>query len=138
MGIPFSPTGNIAPAANDNANFVIAGAFVGTGTSVAAPLYGTFNVILYGPSGPNGNWQGSVQIERSFDGGVTWVIAGIGGAGQQAVYASAGTGSDVSIVGNEPERGVGYRLHCTSFTSGPINYRLSATGVLGTTNGIPS
>ena len=138
MGISFAATGNIAPASGDQANLVIAGNFVATGVSVAAPVYGAFNVAIYGSGGPNGNWNGTVQLERSFDGGTTWIICGVGGGGQQAIYTSAGTGTDYSFTANEPERGVGYRLHCTAYTSGTINYRLSTTGVLGTTNGIPS
>jgi hypothetical protein len=135
MGIPFAPTGSIAPPAGDKANLVIAGTFTTTGTSVAAPLYGVFNLAIYGASGPNGAWAGTVQLERSYDAGTTWIVAGVGGGGAQAVYA---TGADVSVGGNEGEEGVGYRVRCASYTSGVIHYRISTTGVLGTSNGVPS
>lgn len=135
MGIPFNSTVSGQPSTFDQANAVVSGAFSGTGTSPAFVFYGMFNVVLYGNSGPNGAWTGSVRLERSFDGGVTWIVCGVGQAGNQAVYNA---GTDVSVTFNEPEKGVGYRLNCTSFSSGPINYRISATGVLGTSNGIPS
>ena len=142
MGIPVATPATLGvPPKGDQANMVIAGAFttaVGAAASPAFPIYGAFNFVLYGPNGPNGNWTGSVQLERSFDGGTTWIICGVGGSGAQAVYASTGTGADVSVTGNEVERGVCYRLHCTAVSEGPINYRISTTGVLATTSGIPS
>lgn len=75
----------------------------------------------------------TVQLERTFDGGSTWVISGVGGAGQQAIYVNP---QAISVVGNEPERGVAYRLNCTLYTSGTLNYRLSSTGSRATTNAI--
>lgn len=139
MGINFAATGSILPPAGDQANEVIAGTFTAIGTSVAAPIYGMFNVAIYGSGGPNGLWSATVQLERSFDGGVTWIVCGVGGTGTQAVYVSTGSaGADVSVTVNEPERGVGYRLHCPAYVSGTIHYRISTTGVLGTSFGIPS
>lgn len=139
MGIPLSgisPTLG-QPPVGDRANAVIAGTFTGTATSPAFCLYGAFNVAIYGSGGPNGAWNGTVQLERSFDGGTTWIVCGAGGTGQQAIYTTA-TGADVSVTGSEPELGVAYRLRCTAYVSGTINYRMSATGVLATSNGIPA
>lgn len=118
--------GAFAPGGPDQANQVLSGNFAATGVSGSIALYGSFNVSLYGSSGPNGAWTGSVQLERSFDGGATWLVCSTSAAGAQAVY-SAGS-KDVSVVVSEPERGVLYRLDCTAFTSGPINYRISASG----------
>jgi hypothetical protein len=117
----------------------LAGSFASgvTGQSKEFGCQGAFNVLIYGNSGPNGNWTGSVQLERSFDGGTTWIVCGIGGAGQQAIYTSSGTGSDISIVVSEPEAGVAYRLNCTSNTSSVINYRFSTTSPAATAWGIP-
>lgn len=137
MGIPLSgisPTLGV-PLKGDQANAVIAGVFTGTGVSSAFVFYGSFNVLIYGSGGPNGAWVGSVRLERSFDGGTTYIVCGVGGDGTQAVYS---TGADVSIPVNEVERDVAYRLNCTAYTSGTINYRISGTGVLATSNGIPS
>jgi len=135
MGIPFNSSVSGKPPTGDQANAVVSGAFTSTGVSPAFIFYGAFNVAIYGSSGPNGPWSGSVQLERSFDGGNTWIVCGVGGAGNQAVYAAT-SGGDVSLVVGEPEKGIGYRLHCTSYTSGTINYRMSATGILATSNGI--
>lgn len=139
MGIPLSgisPTLGV-PAVGDQANAVISGNFTASGVSSAFVIYGAFNAFLWGNGGPNGAWNGTVQLERSFDGGTTWLVCGVGGGGTQAVYTTA-TGADVSIGGAECERGMAYRWHCTNFVSGPIFYRISTTGVLGTTNGIPA
>ena len=70
-------------------------------------------------------WSGTVQIERSFDGGNTWVVCSTGSAGTPAQYS---TGTPVSIVFGEPERFVLYRMNCIAYTSGTINYRISETG----------
>lgn len=117
---------NQAPPAGDQANAVVAGQFTAAAQQSASFLcWGYFNLLIYGSGGPNGAWSGTVRLERSFDGGTTWIVCGIGGAGVQAVY---NTGTDVSVVVGDPERGVLYRLNCTAFVSGPINYRMSTTG----------
>ena len=95
----FTPTGNIITASSTD------GAALYTGTG-----------IIY---------TGSVQIERSFDGGSTWVICGVGGGGTQAVYTA---GTQVSITFGEPEREVLYRLNVTALSGGNVNYRISTTG----------
>lgn len=131
MGIPLSGISATlgVPPVGDQANAVISGAFAGTGTSDAFVFYGSFNVVIYG------TWAATVQLERSFDGGVTWVVCGVGGSGAQAVWS---TGADISISLAEFEKGVAYRLHCSAYTSGAPTYRMSATGVLATSNGIPA
>jgi hypothetical protein len=125
MGIP-SSTVSEKPPAGDLANAVVSGSFTGTGQSPLFSCWGPFNVVLYGNAGPNGAMVGTVRLERSFDGGTTWVVCGVGGAGSQASYTL--NGADISVVAAEPEKGVLYRLNCTAYTSGTINYRMSATG----------
>jgi hypothetical protein len=148
VGIPFSGSAlsqvsSGKPPAGDLANGVVqsgfngAVAFTATGVSPAYSYLGAFNVLIYGNGGPNGNWSGTVQLERCFDGGTTWVVCGIGGAGQPAIYTSAGTGSDVSVMVDEFESGVYYRLHCTAYVSGTINFRMSTTSPAATAWGIP-
>ncbi len=126
MGI--SPT-NISqtPTANvgEQANAIVSGAFTATGQSASFLVWGPFNLFIYGNAGPNGTWTGTVRLERSFDGGTTWIVCGIGGDGTQAIWS---TGTDISVVPGEPEKGMAYRLNCTAFAAGPINYRMSATG----------
>lgn len=135
MGIPSAAISQQPPAL-DQANAVVQGSFAGTGLSAQFAPWGPFNLVIYGTGGPNGAWTGSVQLERSFDGGTAWIICGIGGAGAQAVWA---TGTDISVVVGEPERGVAYRLHCTAYTPAAlINYRLSMTGGAALSLGNPS
>lgn len=112
------------PGSSDAADAVVSGAFTATGVSAVFLPWGTFNLLIYGSGGPNGAWAGTVQLERSFDGGTTWIICGdASGANGQAVYNTNNV--DVSRLVGEPEQGVAYRLHCTAYTSGTINYRLS-------------
>lgn len=70
-------------------------------------------------------YTGSVQVERSFDGGFTWVLCNLGGSGTLAEF---GAGTPVSITFGEPEKNVLYRLNCTALNAGNINYRISQTG----------
>jgi hypothetical protein len=130
MGIPSALTSQTPPA-GDQANAVVSGQFQANAVAGAAAFsaifspWGPFNVVFGATGGPNGAWTGSLQLERSFDGGTTWFVCGLGGAGQQAVWI---TGTDVSVVFGEPERSVLYRLHATALTVGNVNYRLSQSG----------
>lgn len=82
-------------------------------------------------------WAGTMVLERSFDGGQTYLNCGVGGAGQPASYDGATmAGNAVSIVASEPERGVLYRLNCRVYTSGTINYRISTSGLAAMAWGI--
>lgn len=74
--------------------------------------------------------SGTFQLERSFDGGSTWVLANIGGAGSPAQWIGA-TQTPISITFGEPENMVLYRLNCISVTNSTgktTNYRISQTG----------
>jgi hypothetical protein len=71
------------------------------------------------------NYVGTIQLERSFDGGATWIVANIGGSGTLAQWTA---GTPVSLSFGEPEKQTLYRLNCTAYTSGTINYRISQTG----------
>lgn len=70
-------------------------------------------------------FSATLNIERSFDGGSTWLICNIGGAGTIAQYTA---GTPVSLVLGEPEQLVLYRINVIAYTSGTVNYRLSASG----------
>lgn len=96
-----------------------------TTAQIAAIPAGADAGALFEPSVP----EATVRLERSFDGGVTWVTCGIGG-GYPAIFVlgAASLTSPVSVVAAEPERQVAYRLNCTAYTSGTINYRMSASG----------
>ena len=97
------------------------------------PFLATLSANAVLVSGADGNatftgagvaWVGTVQIERSFDGGRTWIVCNIGGSGQLAQY----TAGPISLTFGEPEKNVLYRLNCIAYTSGTINYRISQTG----------
>lgn len=76
---------------------------------------------------------GTIQLERSFDGGQLWLPCNIGGSGALARW---NTTSPISISFGEPEQGVAYRLNLSAITPSAgysLHYRLSATGQAGTT-----
>ncbi len=70
-------------------------------------------------------YSATVQLERSFDGGATWIVCNVGGSGQLAQWNA---GTPVNITFGEPEKNVLYRLNCIAYSSGVINYRISQTG----------
>jgi len=87
----------------------VTGQFTQTGVSASfTPIPGRgFNVTIWG------NWQGALQLNRSFDGGTTWIPV------------DTSLIQNVSKVYVEPEAGVMYQLDCTGFVNGPVNYRIS-------------
>lgn len=70
-------------------------------------------------------YSGTINIERSFDGGSTFLLCNVGGSGQFAQYTA---GTPISLSFGDPERNVAYRLNCTAYTSGTCAYRFSTTG----------
>lgn len=76
----------------------------------------------------------TLQVERSLDGGSTWVCANIGGSGQPAQFANPAAPINVSFA--EPEAGALYRVNATAFstlvTNTTCTYRWSATGQAST------
>ncbi len=66
-------------------------------------------------TGASITYTADIQLEQSFDGGLTWIFVGA-----------------VPQKFHEAEKHVLYRLNCTAYTSGTINYRLSQTGAAAT------
>jgi hypothetical protein len=94
--------------------FATTGTFTGTGQSATPVADGDFNLSL------SGTFVATVQVERSFDAGTTWLpVTYVDGS---ALNWTA----PVSTTLNEPESGVLYRLNCTAYTSGTVTYRISA------------
>lgn len=89
----------------------ISGSFAATGASAEHYLLRYFNVSLDFNGG-----TATVDLERSFDDGATWET-------RQSFSA------DTSTAIFEPETGVKYRLNCSAFTSGPVAYRIGASGL---------
>ena len=108
------PTSNATLPASEQFTFAPTGNAVTTGVDSAAIFTGA--AITF---------SATIQIERSFDGGATWVICNIGGSGTLAQYTG---GTPISLTFGEPECNVLYRLNCTAYTSGPIAFRISQTG----------
>ncbi len=82
-------------------------------------------------TGAGVTFNATVQLERSFDGGLTWIVCNVGGTGTLAQYTGA-TVTPVSLTFAEPEQGVLYRWNCIAYTSGAPNYRISTTGAAAT------
>ena len=93
---------------------LVSGSFTGTGQSASRRVQGQFNVSLWG------TFVGTISVERSFDNGATWINCSRDTAGTDNAFTAPTT-----QVLNEPENGVLYRVNCTAFTSGTINYRIS-------------
>lgn len=98
----------------DTANPLVTGTFAATGQSSGAVFYGDFNVSIWG------TFVATVQLQRSFDGGSTWIPCC-----QDATGALANYSAPMSMIASEPEHQVFYRVACTAYTSGAVNYRLS-------------
>lgn len=90
------------------------GEFKATGQSASVKVVERvrFNVSVWG------TFVASVQLERSFDNGATWLK--LTSAGQQ-VYAWTAAASEIAL---EPEAGALYRLNCTAYTSGTVSYMI--------------
>ena len=93
---------------------LLTGSFAGTGTSSAVKIWGDFNVTL------GGSFTATISVERSLDSGNSWTVVAADGKGTPATYTSP-----IALVGQEIENGAQYRLNCTSFAAGPVNYRIS-------------
>lgn len=105
--------------------------FLPTANAILAS--GTDSTATFTGPGSAAQYVGTLQIERSFDGGHTWLPYSFPGSlGSQA---RINTGLPFSQVFAEPERGVLWRLNCIAYTSGTIRYRLSTTGAAATSGG---
>jgi len=94
---------------------------------------GVDNAAIF--TGAGITYSATVQVERSFDGGATWLPCNIGNAGVLAQYS---TGTPISASFGDPEGQVLYRLNCTSYASGTINWRISQSGALATSQSFAS
>lgn len=124
MGIPTTGISQTPPA-GDEANFVAIDAL---GSQIASTVYacpwGWFNFTVYG------TFSGTVVLEKSFDGGVTWV-------GTQIPFTTTAVSTTTvkSFQVFEPERGVLYRSNCTAYSSGTANTRISGNGLMAMSAG---
>ena len=98
------------------------------GSTLANITAGTGTAITFSPVAVSG----TVRLERSFDGGVTWIPDTIQGGTTAMSFVDFSAVSQRIL---EPEQGVFYRLNCVAYTSGTINYRISETGSRATSFG---
>lgn len=85
-----------------------------------------------GAASPIGIATTTFQVERSLDGGSTFVCANVGGSQQLAQFTNA-TGP-LSVSFGDPEANALYRINMlayTAATNATVNYRLSASGQAG-------
>lgn len=106
--------GKNSPTGKELASSVQTDALTAVSNGTPILMIGTFNAVL------SGTFVGTAQLQRSFDGGSTFVPCDIDSSGTVANYTAP-----VSVVVQEPEPGVFYRWACTAFTSGTINARIS-------------
>lgn len=104
----------------DQATDIVSGTFTAAAqNSTAHAFYGAFNLFASG--------VGTVVVQRSYDGGNTWLTHSIIiSTGIQAMSFAITAAAPLSIMLTEPERGMMYQLNCSAYTS-TITYRLSAT-----------
>ena len=77
-------------------------------------LAGGFNITI------SGLFVATIQLERSFNNGVTWFPVSKDASGVAMTFTTP-----VSLSGYEYESGVQYRFNCIAFTSGSALCRLS-------------
>lgn len=99
--------------------------FSGTGTGTFSPAAATFikfkgtaNLTLGGTSP-----VGTVKLEKSYD-LTNWFDVSVDALGTPASWVLNST--EVSVLVDEPEDDVAYRVNCTAYTSGTITARLAA------------
>ncbi len=120
-GVPAIVTISALPTAAPVNNNTVPLVFTRTGNAI--PASGADAAAIF--TGAAVVWVGTVQLERSFDGGHTFVVCNTTVDGTLAQFTA---GTPVSITFGEPEKNVLYRLNCIAYTSGTINYRISQTG----------
>lgn len=106
--------GKLAPTDRDMASSVLSGVLSSAEAGLSRVFTGTFNVELQ----ISGTLTAAIQ--RSFNGGTTWVTVSQSADGTAAAYSAS-----VSMSLFEPEEGVYWRVNVTSFTSGSCTYRIS-------------
>ena len=84
------------------------------GASVSDLGPGSFNLSLWG------TFSATVALERSFDGGTTFLPLSVDAYGTAIALTAP-----CSLVVDEPEAGVLYRVRASAYTSGTVSWRLS-------------
>lgn len=126
MGIPVAPVQSLAPPAGDWANAVLISKLASAAADTETfQCYGAFNVAIWG------TFVATLQVEKSYDGGTTWIPLFNFFTGAAVAFTAPG-----SLQIGECERGVTYRMHCTQYVSGTANYRFSTNGLMAMSSGV--
>lgn len=106
--------GKLAPTDRDLATSVTTGSLTSAAAGEGKVFTGTFNVEL--------QIAGTLTaaLQRSFDGGTTYVSVAQSADGTAATYSAS---TSLSLF--EPEEGVYWRVNVISYTSGSCIYRVS-------------
>lgn len=109
--------------------FLATGTFSAVGISPAVSMFGLFNLSIWGTplgaDGESGSFSATVAVERSTDAGNTWLPCSVDGTGAPAQYTSAAL-----VQGVEAEAQALYRLRCSTYSSGTVQWRLAGSGLL--------
>ncbi len=89
--------------------------FTGAAVGPGHALNGFYNLTLWGAIA-------TVILQKSFDGGSTWVPVSLDNIGTPASFTTTTTGYTLSVF--EPECNVLHRLECTA-VAGTLSYRFS-------------
>lgn len=108
MGIRVAGGSELAPT-------VATGNFVALGNGTPIEILGDFNFALWGV------FVGTVVLECSYDGGTTWLASLF-----KFTLTAIQLVSVAATSSSESEPGVLYRVRCSAFTSGTINWRISS------------
>jgi hypothetical protein len=111
------PTGSVPAVPQLNAY-----QFALSNTGITTNLAADFNGVVVG-SGIN--FTGSVQLEFSYDGGYTWLVAIFPNSLTKPIIA---TGTPISFNFINECSEVLYRLNCTALSAGSIIWRMSENG----------
>lgn len=112
--------GKRTSTASDRARKVVSGTFTAAGQQSGAAAQGEAFFVGDFHASLIGAFTGSVTLERSFDGGTTWVAVATDGQGNPATYTAP-----VSVDLTEFEEDVLYRWNCTALSAGTPAYRIS-------------
>lgn len=94
-------------------NVIASGIFSGTGPDTAVLMLGAFNISIWG------TFVATIEFERSFDGGTTWIpVCFPDGTPIRFFAPKSGAWAEI-------EAGVYYRVRCSAYTSGAANWRIS-------------
>jgi len=92
----------------------LTGSFTEAGHSSSLPIYGKVNVTL------SGDFSANIAIQRKFSNSNDWHILSKDVEGTSGIFITP-----ISLIIEEIERDVSYRVNCLSYSSGPVVFRIS-------------